>query len=104
MKESYSEEVANHTGPESCLDIPQGCGEALTGVRTGGLLSSETTTIQKPILWTDGEGNNDYCVKSRAVLISGGVVELGMYGNLLCGNRDIHEYSLACHAVGKEAG
>ncbi len=43
MKESYSEGLAGHTGPESCLDDPRGRGEALTGESVGWLLSSEIT-------------------------------------------------------------
>ena len=35
MKESYSEGIANHTGPESCIVSRERQGEALTGVRTG---------------------------------------------------------------------
>ena len=31
MKESYMKGVASHHSPESCLDGPQGRGEALTG-------------------------------------------------------------------------
>jgi len=48
MKESYNEGVASHIVPESCLDDPQGRGEALTGESTGGLLSSENTTFWRP--------------------------------------------------------
>ena len=40
MKESYNEGVASHIDPESCLDDPQGRGEALTGGNTGGLRGS----------------------------------------------------------------
>ena len=43
MKESYSEGLATHTGHESCLDVLRRSGEALTVVRSGGLLSSEIT-------------------------------------------------------------
>jgi len=43
MKESYGKGLATHTGHESCLDDPQGRGEALTVERAGGLLSSEIT-------------------------------------------------------------
>lgn len=43
MQESYGKGAATHAGHESCLDDPQGRGEALTVVRTGGLLSSEIT-------------------------------------------------------------
>jgi hypothetical protein len=41
MKEPYEEEVANRFGPESCADVREGGGEALTGVRTGAVLSRE---------------------------------------------------------------
>jgi hypothetical protein len=42
MQESYGEGIANHTGPESCVGVREGDGEALTGVRTGRVLSRET--------------------------------------------------------------
>jgi len=35
MRVSYVEGVANHSDSESCLDDPQGRGEALTGERAG---------------------------------------------------------------------
>jgi hypothetical protein len=41
MKEPYSEGIANHTGPESCVGFPGGGGEALTGVRAGWVFSRE---------------------------------------------------------------
>ena len=41
MKESYSEGVASHTGPESCGVVREGDFEALTGVRTGRVSSRE---------------------------------------------------------------
>lgn len=41
MKESYSEGIANHTGPESCVGGREADGEALTGVRTGWVLNRE---------------------------------------------------------------
>jgi hypothetical protein len=37
----YSEGLAHHTGPESCVDDPRGRGEALAGVRVGWPLSRE---------------------------------------------------------------
>ena len=43
MQESYGKGLATHAGHESCLDDPQGRGEALTVERTGGPLSSEIT-------------------------------------------------------------
>jgi RNA-directed DNA polymerase len=41
MEVSYSEGLANHTGSESCVGVRKGEGEALTGVRTGWVLSRE---------------------------------------------------------------
>jgi hypothetical protein len=41
MKESYGEGLANHTGPKLCADAREGMGEALAGVRAGGVLSRE---------------------------------------------------------------
>ena len=41
MKESYNEDLANHIGPESCVVSSNGHHEALTGVRTGRVLSFE---------------------------------------------------------------
>jgi hypothetical protein len=45
MKESYGEGVATHTGPESCVVVRKGGGEALTGERAGRLLSREITNV-----------------------------------------------------------
>ena len=41
MKVSYMKGLANHHGPESCLDAPQGGREALTGESAGKVLSSD---------------------------------------------------------------
>jgi hypothetical protein len=41
MKVSYVEDLANHNGPESCGAAREGGVEALTGGRTGRVLSRE---------------------------------------------------------------
>ncbi len=41
MQESYGEDLASHTDPESCAVVRKGAREALTGARAGGLLSRE---------------------------------------------------------------
>jgi hypothetical protein len=41
MKDPYGEGLATHTGPESCVCIPKGIDEALTGGVRAGLLSRE---------------------------------------------------------------
>jgi hypothetical protein len=42
----YGDGLANHTDPESCTAYGEVCGEALTGERTGQVLSRETFLIQ----------------------------------------------------------
>ena len=41
MEESHVEGVATHDGPESCADVREDGGEALTGVRAGRVSSRE---------------------------------------------------------------
>jgi hypothetical protein len=52
MKESYVEGLASYGGPESCVHIREGVGEALTGVRAGRVLSR---VIHDPGLRSRGE-------------------------------------------------
>jgi hypothetical protein len=53
----YSEGVANHAGPESCADIREGTGEALTGERIGQPLSRESLIIPDADVVEITEGN-----------------------------------------------
>ena len=46
MKESYVEGLATHSGPESCVAVREGSGEALTGVRAGRVLSRESCFLR----------------------------------------------------------
>ncbi len=46
MKESYGEDLASHTDPESCTVAREGGREALTGVCAGELLSREIIRVQ----------------------------------------------------------
>ena len=46
MKESYVEGLATHSGPESCVTVREGSGEALTGVRAGRVLSRESSCLR----------------------------------------------------------
>jgi len=67
MQESYVEGLATHDAPESCLDYPQGSGEALTGERTGGLLSSEISQIQMSTRLGAGEDNISITAKRKVM-------------------------------------
>ncbi len=68
MQVSYVEGLANHDGPESCLDDPRGRGEALTGEHASGLWSSEITKIRKRTWLPDGERNMGRRVEASGVL------------------------------------
>ena len=92
MKESYGEGLADHTSLESCGNCSNAVAEALTEGSTGGLLSSEITNSRVPTTWSGWEGNMS-CSAMRAIVRPGGVLELGMCGHSLCGNRDIREFS-----------
>ncbi len=46
MKESYGEDLASHTDPESCTVARKGGGEALTGACAGGLWSREIILVR----------------------------------------------------------
>ncbi len=93
MKESYGEGLANHTSLESFGNCSNVMAEALTEGSIGGLLSSEITSSRVSPLWSEGEGNTYYSVNMRAVERPGGVLEPGMCGHLLRGNREIHGFS-----------
>jgi hypothetical protein len=57
MEEPYIEGVATHGVPESCVCARKGDGEALTGVRTGRVLSREIKQFRVPTLLSEAEGN-----------------------------------------------
>jgi hypothetical protein len=46
MKESYAEGLATHSGPESCVAVRKGSGEALTGARAGRVFSRESESLR----------------------------------------------------------
>ena len=53
MREPHKKGVAHHFGPESCAWVRKDVGEALTGVHTGQVWSSEiTTSVCRPCLDT----------------------------------------------------
>jgi hypothetical protein len=56
MREPYVEGVAMHDDPESCVGVPRGRSEALTGGVQAGLLSREIRRFGVPTscLWAEG--------------------------------------------------
>jgi hypothetical protein len=68
MKEPHGEGLANHIGPESCGDSSNVMAEALTGVRTGQVLSCEILfNFGVPTLWDSAEGNIGCLVMARGI-------------------------------------
>ena len=57
MKESYVEGPASHSGPESCADVREGTGEALTGAHLGEVLSRENDNNQGATQLKNAEAN-----------------------------------------------
>jgi hypothetical protein len=60
----YGEDVASHTGPESCVTVREGCGEALTGECVGQPLSGENHLRGADVL-RPAEGNTARVVIAR---------------------------------------
>ena len=89
MKESDTEGIANHSGPESCVRISNGVCEALTGVHAGWVLSPEKRLIQSAdVVKRSGRQHltNQECEIQQGSAWS---ETPSMHGNLLHGNREI---------------
>ena len=100
MKVSYVEGLANHNGPESCGVAREGGVEALTGGRTGRVLSREIHALlrEQQVLRDADEVENDgrqhrvhrhrkgHQDPARSETPS-------MYASTLCGNREIPRLS-----------
>ena len=89
MKEPYGEGPATHSGPESCGGPRKGADEALTGVRSGRVLSLEKPlTTGTPTQSFGAEGNIRSADIARRLLSPAWSETPGMYGNSSSGNRE----------------
>ena len=68
MKESYREDLASHSDPESCGSGCKASAEALTGAHAGQPSSCEITSFGVPTLLCEVEGNTGDGAVRRAVL------------------------------------
>jgi hypothetical protein len=50
MEELYAEGLATHGGPEPCVDVPRGRGEALVGARAGRAIEPRNESFGVPTL------------------------------------------------------
>ena len=88
MQVHHDEGVANRIDPELCADAREGIGEALTGERIGQPLSRESTSILGADVVPLTEATRMGAIV-RAPRRPGVVVDTGMCGRSLLGNREI---------------
>jgi RNA-directed DNA polymerase len=89
MQESYVKGLANHSGPESCVEWRDSLGEALTGVRAGWVLSREINSVRDadPLMrWGRPQSQ---CRSGKAWRYPARSETPGMHGNNLRENREI---------------
>ena|SRR6516162_2076512 len=100
MKVSYVKGVANHNGPESCRAAREGGVEALTGGRTGRVLSREIHALscKRQVLRdadaVEARGRQYWVRRQRKVCLDPARSETPcMYASTLFGNREIPRLS-----------
>jgi hypothetical protein len=100
MKESYESGTATHIGPESCGAAREGGVEALTGGRTGRVLSREIyALLRKQQVLRDADavetrGRQHWVRRHRKACLDPARSETPcMYANTLCGNREVPRLS-----------
>jgi len=89
MKESYSEVLAGHAGPESYADDGNIVGVATTGVHAGQVLSSVNRYIPGADVVQTAEGNIVVCAIGKCATNAAESKTLGMCGNSKRENREI---------------
>ncbi len=101
MKESYVEGLAAHGGPESCVAVRKGRGEALTGERAGRVLSRERIFLRGAD--AVGEGGRPHSThRYREMRRDPARSETpSMYGNTSRENREIPCPPVADGAAGR---
>ena len=106
MKVSYVKGLANHNGPESCGATREGGVEALTGGRTGRVLSREIYALprERQVLRdadaVEISGRQHWAHRHRKVCQDPARSKTPcMYASTLCGNREIPRLSTAERAA-----
>ena len=101
MEVSYSEGLANHTGPESCGAAREGGVEALTGEGAGRVFSRERNILRDADA-VGGSGRHHrmrrYCEAKTSPARS---QTPSTYRNISHGNREIPRSPRAKHALGR---
>ena len=89
MEELYVEGVATHGGPESCVGVREGVGEALTGVRAGRAIEPRNQRVRGADA-VDRGGRQHRRRRYREPSVDPARSEnQGMYGTSMRENREI---------------
>ena len=89
MKELYIEGLATHNDPESCVDIREGVGEALTGARAGRAIEPRNQGNRSAQAVNYVEGNIGCGARRESQSDSARSENHGMHGTSMCENREI---------------
>ena len=101
MKESHSERLAIHTGPESCGVVREGNVEALTGERAGRVFSRETLTLRNADAFRVGGRQNRTRRYREASAEFRAVADPGTHRSTSHGNREIPRSTKAEDSLGR---
>ena len=89
MQEPYTEGVANHGDPESCVGVRKGDGEALTGARAGRAIEPRNHRVRGADA-VYGSGRQHRQERYRELLADPARSENhGMYGTSMRENREV---------------
>ncbi|MGH3469884.1 MAG: hypothetical protein ACRDQF_19350 [Thermocrispum sp.] len=101
METLYTEGVATHGGPESCGDVREGVGEALTGVRAGWAMEPRNHDSRVLTLSNGAEGNTVSSASRELLGDPARSENLCMYGAFMCENREVPWPPVAMVAAGR---
>ena len=88
MEELCVEGLATHGDPESCVDVPRGRGEALTGARAGRAIELRKRYFGVPTSSHEAEGHTAGGVSASRPVGPARSENLCMYGVLMRENRE----------------
>jgi hypothetical protein len=89
MEELYAEGLAPRGGPESCVSVREGVGEALTGVRVGRAIEPRNPGDRGADAVHTAEGNIDGDVRRESSWGPARSKNHGMHGTSMRENREI---------------
>ena len=89
MKEPYTEGLAAHGDPESCVGVREGVGEALTGARIGQAIEPRNHNSQALTSLSEAEGHMGGGATSQPSSSLAGSKNLRMCGISMHENREI---------------